>query len=142
MFSIIYTVPSKGVSGGPVITPLNLVRSDWSITSTLIAHCCAYIKTFNLLYQDENKSFMCILFPFIAYMCNDLCRKLETIFNHSVKGANFLEEVRYIHNIISIATVNPMLMTCSSTEQPFRISCSQFQNFLTQCASTKTPRTG
>ena len=28
-----------------------------------------------------------ILFPLIAYMRDDLCRKLETIFNHSVKGA-------------------------------------------------------
>ena len=27
-----------------------------------------------------------ILFPFIAYMRDDLCQKLETIFNHSVKG--------------------------------------------------------
>lgn len=38
--------PSKGVSGGPVITPLNLVRSDWSITSTLIAHCWACAKMY------------------------------------------------------------------------------------------------
>ena len=28
-----------------------------------------------------------IPFPFIAYTRDDLCRKLETIFNHSVKGA-------------------------------------------------------
>ena len=28
-----------------------------------------------------------IPFPFIAYTHDDLCRKLETIFNHSVKGA-------------------------------------------------------
>ena len=28
-----------------------------------------------------------ILFPFIAYTRDDLCRKLETIFNHLVKGA-------------------------------------------------------
>jgi hypothetical protein len=30
---------------------------------------------------------MRILFPFIAYTRDDLCRKLETIFDHSVKGA-------------------------------------------------------
>ena len=35
-----------------------------------------------------------ILFPFIAYTHDDLCRKLETIFNHSVKGVEFLEEIR------------------------------------------------
>ena len=28
-----------------------------------------------------------ILFPFIAFTRDDLCRILETIFNHSVKGA-------------------------------------------------------
>ena len=28
-----------------------------------------------------------ILFPLTTYACDDLCRKLETIFNHSVKGA-------------------------------------------------------
>ena len=28
-----------------------------------------------------------ILFPFIAYIRDDLCRKLETLFNHSVKDA-------------------------------------------------------
>ena len=30
---------------------------------------------------------MRILFAFIAYTRDDLCRKLETIINHSVKGA-------------------------------------------------------
>ncbi len=31
---------------------------------------------------------MRILFPFIAYMSDDLCRKLKTIFDHSVKGVD------------------------------------------------------
>ena len=42
-----------------------------------------------------------ILFPFIAYTRDDLCRKLETIFQTFGKGcqiirrAEFLEEIRY-----------------------------------------------
>ena len=31
---------------------------------------------------------VCINFPFIAYTHDNLCQKLETIFNLSVKGAN------------------------------------------------------
>ena len=34
-------VPSNGVSGGPVTMPRSLVRSDWSITSTLMRHSLA-----------------------------------------------------------------------------------------------------
>ena len=39
-------------------------------------------------FNIQHSICVCILFPFIAYTRDDLCRKLETSFNHSViKGA-------------------------------------------------------
>ena len=46
---MLWVLPSKGVSGGPVITPLNLVRSDWSMISTLIAHCWACMEPISVM---------------------------------------------------------------------------------------------
>ena len=34
---------------------------------------------------------MRILFPLIAYTHDDLCRESETVFNHSVKGAELFK---------------------------------------------------
>ena len=34
--------------------------------------------------------------PMAAYTCDDLCQKLEIIFHNSVKGPEFLEEIRYL----------------------------------------------
>ena len=78
---------------------------------------CAYIITvFLLKIRHENNKLrrifggysVCvrILFPFVAYTRDDLCRKLETIFNHSVKDAEFLEEIRYVSVHIHLIGVN------------------------------------
>ncbi len=40
--------------------------------------------------QIFNLPAVCILFPFIAYVCDDLCQKLETTFHN----AEFLEELQ------------------------------------------------
>ena len=48
-------------------------------------YCFSFAEFFEINIQRS----VCVRvpFPFIAYTYDDLCRKLETIFNHSVKGA-------------------------------------------------------
>ena len=47
-----------------------------------------YCFTFAEFLEVNIQHSVCVhvLFPFIAFICDDLYRKLETIFNHSVKG--------------------------------------------------------